>query len=204
MKRVVLLGIAGAFAAAFACSSNSGTLVPGDPIPEAGTGDEAASDASSSDSPSGADGASACEGSCKVTSLVADFGGKTRTLVRSQSGTQPGDAGVDFHVESHLGGAPECPTQTSPSPDYTLVVTQVPRGRTGKLTEKDGPKGAFFDFKGDLALPPLTRATKMEVTIVAEDTATPPAWVAMDVVATFAEGTVTGHLYASHCTTLDQ
>lgn len=205
MRRVAFVGIAGSFAVALACSSTSSTAIL-DPVPDGATGDETgtAPEGSTTDAPTNEGGGGTCEGACKQTSLVADFGGKTRTLARAQSGTQPGDGGVDFHVETHLGGDPACPTETSPSPEYTFVVTQVPRGRTGKLTEKDGPKSAFFDFKGDLALPPITRATKVEVTIVAQDTASPPAWVAMDVSATFAEGTVVGHLYASHCASLDQ
>ena len=157
----------------------------------------------SADGPSGT-----CEGACKTTSLVADFGGKKRTLVRAQFGTQQGDAGPELHTESHLGGSAACPSQQSPSPDYTLLVTPVPRGAAGKkLSDRDGVTSAFFDFKGDLGLAApsgITKALSVNVTVVGEDPATPPAWVALDVIAAFTEGEVRGHLYAEYCDSLSQ
>ena len=207
MKRVLFAVAFAGITALFACSSSTpqgGVQPAADAAPGEDAG--ATDGASASDTSTGTDGSSSstCEGACKTTSLVGDFGGKVRTLVRAQHGTQAGDAGSEFHVEAHLGGAPECPTESSPSPEYTVIVTSIPRGRTGKLPEADGIKGAFFDFKGDLALPPIAKSTKAEVTIVAVDSATPPAWVAMDVSVTFPEGTVKGHLYAAHCTSLDE
>lgn len=152
--------------------------------------------------------AAACEGACKVTSLVGDFGGKKRTLVRSQFGTQQGDGGTELHTESHLGGDPACPTMSSPSPDYTLIVTAIPRGATGqKLSQNDGIKAVFFDFKGDLGLAApsgISKSLSVNVTVVAEDPATPPAWVAVDVTAGFTEGSIAGHLYAQYCQSLTQ
>lgn len=147
-----------------------------------------------------------CEGACKTTAIIADFGGRKRTLDRAQLGTQKGDGGVpQLHTESHLGGLPACPTMGSPSPDYTLIVSAVPRGATGsKLSDRDGITSAFFDFKGDLGIPPLTKAITVNVTVVGEDSATPPAWVALDVNAGFREGTVKGHLYATYCQSLSQ
>jgi hypothetical protein len=152
--------------------------------------------------------ATACEGTCKITSLVGDFGGKKRTLVRAQFGTQPGDGGTELHTESHLGGDPACPTMSSPSPDYTLIVTSIPRGATGKkLSQNDGIKAVFFDFKADLGLAApsgISKSLSVNITVVAEDPATPPAWVAVDVTAGFTEGSVAGHLYAEYCQSLTQ
>ncbi len=153
-------------------------------------------------------GSGTCEGACKTTSLVVDIGGKKRTLVRAQFGTQSGDAGAELHTESHLGGLAACPSQSSPSPDYTLIVTSVPRGATGKkLSDRDGITSAFFDFKGDLGLAApsgITKALGVTVTVVGEDSATPPAWVALDVIAAFTEGDVKGHLYAEYCDSLSE
>lgn len=176
-------------------------IVPGD---EGGAAIDAATDTkAATDAP-----ATACEGACKTTSLVGDFGGKKRTLVRAQFGTQQGDAGVELHTESHLGGDPACPTMSSPSPDYTLIVTAIPRGATGqKLSQNDGIKSVFFDFKGDLGLAApsgISKSLSVNITVVAEDPATPPAWVAVDVTAGFTEGTVAGHLYAEYCQSLSQ
>ena len=158
----------------------------------------------SADGPSGA-----CEGPCRTTALVADFGGKERTLVRAQFGTQQGDGGAELHTETHLGGTAGCPSQSTPSPDYTLIVTSVPRGVGAgtKLSDRDGITSAFFDFKGDLGLAApsgITKALSVNVTVVGADPATPPAWVALDVIAAFTEGEVRGHLYADYCDSLTQ
>lgn len=196
--------------AAMACSSSStnvGVSYPDgggtNPAPDdGGSTSEAASDAGV-DAPSGT-----CEGACKTTSLVADFGGKMRTLTRAQFGTQPGDGGTELHTESHLGGSAACPSQSSPSPDYTLIVSAIPRGSAGKkLSDKNKVTSAFFDFKGDLGLAApsgITEAISVNITVASEDPATPPAWVAVDVSASFREGTVKGHLYAEYCDSLTQ
>ena len=190
---------------AASCSASSDTSDingPGNPVPDGG-----ATDASSAtDAPGSAtDGApSACSGACKTTALTADFGGKKRVLVRAQFGTKQGGVTL-YHTESHLGGSAACPTQSSPTPDYTLVVSAIPRGSKGKkLSDRDGITGGFFDFKGDLGLPPLTKAVTVYLTVVDEDPATPPKWVAIDVTAGFREGEVKGHLYAEACPSLNE
>jgi hypothetical protein len=197
---------------ASACSSSSsngsGAVVPGGedgstlPENEGGVTADAKSDGTT-DAPK-----TTCDGACKTTSLVADFGGKKRTLVRAQFGTQQGDAGAELHTESHLGGAAACPSQSSPTPDYTLIVSAIPRGQSGiKLSDRDGVTSAFFDFKSDLGLASpsgITKAVSVNITVVAEDTASPPAWVAVDVSAMFREGEVTGHMYAEYCASLSQ
>jgi hypothetical protein len=190
-------------------ASSSGAVAPGGDGAETSTPTPEGGDTTDAQADGGADGAtSTCVGACKTTALVADFGGKKRTLVRAQFGTQPGDAGAELHTESHLGGSAACPSQQSPSPDYTLIVTSVPRGAAGrKLSDRDGITSAFFDFKSDLGLAApsgITKALSVSVTVVGEDSATPPAWVALDVVAAFTEGEVRGHLYAEYCDSLTQ
>src|SRR4051812_28620527 len=119
---------------AIACSSSSTAIAAsgdGGDTPDAMTEDGGTTDAKTAEAAS--DGASAaCEGTCKTTALVVDIGGKKRTLSRAQFGTQLGTGGrPELHTESHLGGQVACPSQASPSPDYTLIVTSVPRGATG-------------------------------------------------------------------------
>ena len=146
-----------------------------------------------------------CEGACKTTSLVVDIGGTKRPLDRAQLGTQQGASGAQLHVEAHSGGKPECPSAGSPTPSYTLIVSSIPRAAPGgTASESDGVTSAFFDFKGDLGLPPLTKATSVRVTALVQDPATPPAWSAFDVTATFKEGTVTGHVHAEYCASLSE
>ena len=201
---IVLLAACSSSPMSVAVSPEGGgtPVVPGSeggPVTDAGTDTTVAT----TDAP-----ATSCDGACKTTSLAADFGGRKRTLVRAQFGTQQGDAGTELHTESHLGGDPACPTMSSPSPDYTLIVTAIPRGAVGqKLSQNDGIKAVFFDFKADLGLAApsgLSKSLSVNVTVVAEDPATPPAWVAVDVTAGFTEGTVAGHLYAEYCQSLTQ
>jgi hypothetical protein len=171
------------------------------PTPEGGSTTTDAQVDAGADAPS-----STCDGACKTTALVADFGGKMRTLVRAQFGTEQGDGGAQLYTESHLGGSPACPGPQSPSTDYTLIVSSFPRGAAGtKLSDRDGVTSSFFDFKGDLGLAApsgITSAISVNITVVGEDPATPPAWVALDVSAKFREGEVKGHLYAEYCDSL--
>lgn len=199
---VVAIGAVAAAACSSSMDSGPGAVAP---QPDGGGGlAETGADAADAAAPLEA-GPATCEDACKKTALVATFGALTRTLDRAQFGTQEGDAGAQLHTESHLGGAPECPSQTSPTPGYTLLVSRIPRGAAGgAASEKDGVTSAFFDFKGDLSLPPFTRAKSVTLTALVEDQATPPAWAAFDVIATFAEGSVTGHVYAAYCASLTE
>lgn len=142
------------------------------------------------------------------TSIDAKIGGVTKTLDRAQFGTETDDAGEPrAHVEAHLGGDAACPS-TSPDaassaqPQYTLVVSNVPRGAVGETFTKaaDGVTGAYFDFVGDqLTGPkPFTQATAVKVTIVA----TSSTKFEFDVEATFPEGTVKGRIAADFCQSL--
>jgi hypothetical protein len=199
------LSVVAAAAIVVACSSST-DAGPGAVVPpaEAGVAETGTTDDADAALPPEA-GPATCEGACKKTALVATFGALTRSLDRAQFGTQQGDAGAQLHTESHAGGAAECPSQSSPTPSYTLIVSSIPRGAAGgAASEKDGVTSAFFDFKGDLSLPPFTKAKSVKLSALVEDTATPPAWAAFDVTATFAEGSVTGHVYAEYCASLTE
>jgi hypothetical protein len=203
-------GSAAAMIVTVACSSSpsttGGAVAPGPgndanvPADDGGVITDATSEAKA-DAPT-----SACEGACKTTSLDTDYG-RHRTLNRAQFGTQQGDAGSELHTEAHLGGSPACPSTQSPTPDYTLIVSSIPRGKGSKLSERDGVTSAFFDFKNDLGLAApsgITKSVSVSINVTAQDTADPPAWVAMDVSAMFREGEVKGHMYAEYCPSLSQ
>jgi len=201
-----LVACAACIAAGACSSSTNGAAVIVSPGPDGAQESDASAADSAPPSDAGVDAKpnGVCEGACKTTSLVTDFGGKQRTLTRTQFGTEPGDGGIVLHLESYAGGDPKCPEQGSPDPDYTFIVSQVPRGATGKVTDRDGVTSAFFDFKGDLALPPFTKAISVDVTAFAEDVASPPGWVAFDVQAFFREGSVKGHVYATYCASMSR
>ncbi|AKV01260.1 hypothetical protein AKJ09_07923 [Labilithrix luteola] len=206
LSAVVLAGLF-----AIACSSSSSSTPT--PTPTKTSDDDASSsstrtDASSPSNDAGPDGhgEEPCDGDCLKTSLEADIGGVKAPLDRGQYGTDGTGAAQTLHIEAYAGGDPACPKQGSPSPDRTFVLSGIPIGAVGsKLTQADGVTAAYLDYKGDqLPSKPITNATAVEATLVEKDSATPPAWVAVDVKATFPEGTMQGHVFASYCQSLSQ
>lgn len=200
--------IACAVAAFVACGDDTTTSAPA--MADGGSSSSSSSgggddDAGTADDSSTGGDALAPNGK---TSVDTAMGGVMRTLVRAQFGTETDDAGKPrAHVEAHLGGDPACPS-TDPdaaagaAPQYTLVVSNVPRGAVGDTFTKaaDGVTGAYFDFVGD-QLPddkPLSQASAVKVTIVA----TTATSFELEVEATFPEGTAKGRIAAEFCQSL--
>ena len=135
-----------------------------------------------------------CVGGCAVTLLRAEFQA-VRVLDRAVFGNNTDGT---LHVESYLGGEVGCPSDSSPTPDYTLVL--------GKVAPPNGPApttstGNVLDFVGDLLGGSLgAQATTVIVRAVA---AKESEFVALDVDLGFSNGALAGHLYATHCTSLD-
>lgn len=184
MRRALVLGLALA-----ACGGGS----DGGPRVDAASGDATAADA--------AGDFTACTGACAETELVAQFGATTRLLTHAVYGVtqQP----PSLHVEVYGGGAGGCPTETSPTPDYTVVLGRV---TIPTSTQTSISPGHILDFKGDLLGGRLgTEALMATVMPTAADAVQPApmGFVALDVALTFNDGTVTGHLYATHCASLD-
>jgi hypothetical protein len=137
----------------------------------------------------------------ETTSVDVVIGGVSRTLERAQFGRSKDDAGETLYIEAHEGGDPACPTESTPTPKRTVIVSNVPLGAAGTVyTKADGIAVSFLDFTGDqLDGKPLSKATAATVTIVAIESMS----VELDVDATFAEGTAKGRLYAEHCESLN-
>jgi hypothetical protein len=156
-----------------------------------------------------------CSDACATQTLSATFGAVTEPLARGVYGVDRdarGNPGV--YIEAHDGGDPGCPEQTSPTPDRTLIISGLPLPVSGTpITEADGLVVSLLDFKGTLITSPLAKATASSVTFTAADVC--PAcvgqpspsdadgFVALDLSATFPGGTVSGHVYATHCDSLD-
>ena len=145
------------------------------------------------DAPADADD-SPCQGQCKQTNVTLMFN-VTRTIDTAYYGTTFDSMGL--HVEGYYNAAPGCPTGTSPTPDYTLVMREVsPTTPTSPMATAN-----VLDFKGDLLGGPLgLAATMKEINTVAWRD---KAFIALDVNLTFSTGTAVGHVYATHCSTLD-
>lgn len=188
-----------------ACSSTSETTA--DASSDASAVDAAApvldSGTTADTSPPGQD--AGCTDACQKLTLTATYGAKTSTFERAQFGYDKTAGAVSgFTTEAHVGGAPECPTQNSPTPKRTLIVSGIPVGSAGKtLTKADGVAVTLLDFEGLLTDKPLDKATDAKVTVVYLP-GDAPENVAFDVEATFEQGTLRGHAYASHCTTMDE
>jgi len=88
---------------------------------------------------------------------------------------------------------------TSPQPTYSLILGRVPVPAT--IAALTSP-GNLLDFDGDLLGGPLgAAATSVMITPVAY---APSTLIALDLQLAFDAGTVTGHLFAIHCASLDE
>ena len=151
---------------------------------------------------SGADGSAAglptsCDGTCATTDMTANFDGTMRTFTRAHFGTN-GGASPTLYVEAYSGGPTGCPDENSAAADITFVLGDLPvPDSTDTITTSAG----LVDLEGAL-LPdvPTTSTSDAEATAAAYEQNT---FVALTVAAQFAEGTVSGHLAATHCPSLD-
>ncbi len=193
----VLLGCSSSSPAPAGSSSSSSGGAAGD----AG-GDSASLDAGGD----AAGGLAACDAACQKTALVLAMNGKTDTFLRAQFGFT-GNPVKSLHVEAFIGGDLACPANGSKTPDRTAIIDGVVPFQDATM-QVDGITGAFLDFKGDIVTTanPSVKATRIEVKPVALSLSpASSAFVAFDVTATYANGgTVTGHLYATHCDSMDE
>jgi hypothetical protein len=154
--------------------------------------------------------ATTCTGACRTTALTAALA-MTRTLDHAFYGVTASATGATLHVEAYLGGDPGCPTATSATTTYTLILGAVPIPTS--TTPASSP-GNVLDYQGDLLGGPLgAKATAVVVTPVAAAVCAtcvgkpapsdPGGFIALDLAMTFAAGTITGHVYATHCDSLD-
>lgn len=176
--------------------------------PDAGPDDAGAPDA-------GAGLPTRCEGACRDTSAAITLNGTQGDFQRAFYGlTAPSQSSTGdwaLYVEASSGGAEGCPSEASPTPAWNLIVAAIPADAG---PEPVAATASFFDFDGRfLDAVPLTRASAATVTLVAADLCTacvgqpapahPAGFVAFDLSAAFPEGAITGHVFATHCDSLD-
>lgn len=170
-----------------ACGSDGGS-----PLADAPPGTDAPDDGSSF---------TTCTGACRTTALTATFGADTRSLDRAYYGITTSGATQTLHVEAYKGGDPGCPTASSATPEYTVILGQVVPPTSAAPTSSPGN---LLDFTGDLLDGPLgAAATMVTVTPVAADPSASEPFVALDASLTFEGGAIAGHLFATHCASLD-
>jgi hypothetical protein len=120
----------------------------------------------------------------------------TRTLDRAFYGVNADDG--TLHVEINKGGDTGCPQMNSPTPEYTVIIGRVPAASAQTGTSP----GTFLDYQGDMLPGGVLGAPATAVSLTAISYAV-GASVALDVNLTFAAGTVVGHVFATHCASLD-
>jgi len=165
-----------------------------------GGGDSAAPDAPIAvDAAPDASTFATCTGACRTTALTAAFAA-SRGLDRAYYGVTM--TPLSLHVEAYKNAPAGCPTQTSPNPDYTLILGRV--AVPADATPSTSP-GNILDLKGDLLGGAIgAQATMVTITPVAADRVmAADGFVALDVMMTFPTGTVMGHLFATHCASMD-
>lgn len=178
--------------------------------------DSAPSDLWLLDSVGGDAGFGACTGACATQTLKIVFGAIEEPMQLAFYGMDRDASGnTGIYLEAYRGAQDACPADGAPTPDQTLILSGLPLpSQGGKVTHDDGLVVSLMDFAGDLLDGGLvTKATSAEVTFSAAQTCpscvgmTPPShpegFVALELTATFAEGTISGHIYARHCDSLD-
>ncbi|MBW2732027.1 MAG: hypothetical protein JRH20_06505 [Deltaproteobacteria bacterium] len=160
-------------------------------------------------------GFGACSGECATQTLQVVFGDKEVPLEVAFYGMDRDELGnPGLYLEAYHGASDGCPTETSLSPDQTLFLSGLPLPtQGGSITHEDGLVVSLVDFQGDLLSGLVTKALSAEITFKAALTCPscvggtspshPEGFVALELTATFAEGTISGHLYARHCDSLD-
>jgi hypothetical protein len=149
-----------------------------------------------SSSPGQPDAARQIDGAVNMSTALTATMMATRTLDRAFYGVNADDG--TLHVEINKGGDTGCPQMNSPTPDYTVIIGRVPAmtAATGTST------GNFLDYQGDMLPGGVLGAPATAVSLTAISY-TVGASVALDVNLTFAAGTVVGHVFATHCASLD-
>lgn len=166
--------------------------------------------------PDAASGLSSCEDACAEMTLSASFGDNTIAFERAFFGlSAPAQStgGVwEVYLESSAGGESTCPTMSSPPPQVLLRVA----GLAVPSTQPEATSGVvnLFDFDDQLLSDSVfASADTNTVHWAAADLCVACAegseddraerMLALDIEAVFPDGRVSGHIFATHCDSLD-
>lgn len=156
-----------------------------------------------------------CAGDCGAMSLHVEFGATSRSFDRAFFGlTSPAnsDSGEwEIYIENNSGSDAECPTESSPTPLFLLTLAGF---RVPTDISDASATATLVDFEGALLDEVVEPASTNTVHWSAADLCLacaegsepnrPGRMVAFQLDATFAQGTITGHSYATHCESLDK
>jgi hypothetical protein len=142
------------------------------------------------------DAAREIDGAVNMSNTLTATMQATRMLDRAFYGVNTDDG--TLHVEINKGGDTGCPQMNSPTPEYTLIIGRVPAMTAASATSP----GTFLDYQGDM-LPDGVLGAPATAVILSAISYTAGVSVALEVSMTFDAGTVTGHVFATHCDSLD-
>jgi hypothetical protein len=153
----------------------------------------------------------ALNGAVDITATVGDVTeGFDRAYYGLTAPEQTASGNWEIHVEVYAGGDEGCPQMDSPTPDRTLVIggLSFPEVPT-EQREEDGVAIALLDFAGTLTDEPTLSATGEIVFFQQWSLCTdcegddPDGYVSFDVDALLEDGNIRGHVYATHCASLN-
>lgn len=180
----------------------------------AGTGGTDAAGMGGTDA-AGNDGGGAAGSSTAPATLDLSIvkNGVAYPLDRAQFGLTKLPEGHEIYVEAHFGGDPACPTQGSPSPARTAIITGLlAEDPVGKTIDFDSHARAnLLDFAGDITTEPILKGVAVTLTSLPSNpcldcaAGDPARFVAFEVDATLSDGTtIQGTVRAAHCGSLDE
>lgn len=161
-----------------------------------------------------------CEGACAETALTLEYAGETGVLTRAAFGltapnaTESGE--WEVYLEAWEGGFEGCPTESSPSPDWTFIIggfglvedtTMLTKADDGVFLTLSDYDGKFlgqvpFASAGVVAITPV--ASKIDTELVLQGQQDEDGFLALDISAVFdGQGETSGQIYAKHCVSMD-
>lgn len=149
---------------------------------------------------------SACTGTCRTLTAKAVKGLDTVAFDRAFYGYNGSNAApTSLRIELHQGGDATCPTMNSPTPRQTAIVSAIPVSNRTVPTSDLTAKVSYLDFAGTLTMSPIVRSTAVSLSAITGSFAANDLYVAFDINATLGEAiSVTGHVFAIHCASLDE
>lgn len=158
-----------------------------------------------------------CDAACQQTTLNAQFGEASAPFDRAFFGLSAPETTTsgewEIYIEAQYGGSTQCPDESSPTPERTLILTGL-AASIAPGEQLSGLGATLIDYDGALlGADYIERGSSVSVTAVATELcidcvgqpapAQPLSFVALELTGLFPRGTIDGHLYAIHCDSMD-
>ena len=184
-----------------------------------GSLDEKPGEDSSADMNSNSTLGGSCTGTCASTSLQASFGGSSPIFTNAFYGltaaNKSSSGEVEIYIESYVDGSSGCPSQNSPTPAMTLIVSGLAVPSTTKPLTQADVTVKLLDFdgstlgEGNLIADPTSvsltpKGLSVCETCLGDPNQSDQGFVSLNMKLAFDGGTIEGQLYATHCDSMDE